>query len=927
MRGSRRRGAKALVALALVVPALATATLGARPAAAVGTKGEIYIQGRGTFSTDANTLELPTAPRDAYNDVAAPLLNDQHWLLIGYKLNGVDGFVEVSAPQGQPLRSKVGVPFTGAVGLRSTVPGILFDGCETQGGQFIIDYLHIDVANHIDGLAMRFEHHCAVTTVGSITWNAPGAIYAAHRATEGGNPVGASIDFGSVSADGGSSAKTVTLTNTGDVALSGIRVQKAGFGSDDFTIVNNCNGTVTAGNTCTIGVTATPQLASDSNAFLVVSSAFTGEDNATLKVAASGQQIPLHVLGTGIGKARIELQGEAGNPLLDGARSIQTESVTSAADGSSLQTTSGSLSLTMNGAPLNVGTYVVTGASAPAMSLSLNGIPCSGLSGRLTIVESVVAGQITHFVGRFQVRCGNDRNLVGQIVLAPTGPVVTRLIAPATLAFANTAVGEQSGAQSVTFTNQGGTATTVSARLVGAQLANFSLLSNTCAGPLDPGKSCNVAVVFAPQTVGPFSAAAVAFADTFTAGGDQRVFFSGTGTANANPNFVWNVDGEFVPLAPTRIFDTRSGLGQEASGPGKLNGGQPRRVQVSGAGGVPASGAGAVVMNVTVDQPTSAAYLTVYPSAGNDTPPLASNLNYVAGQTVPNLVIAQLGEGGSVSVYTNSGATHVIFDVVGWITSDFSNARGARLVPVTPQRLLDTRTGTGGRTGAVNGGESISLHVADPNDGYTAAVLNLTGVEPTAANYVTAYPSDLAAVPLASNLNLVRGQVRPNLVMVQLGADGNVKLFNNTGQVNLVADLVGLFKVGGLASTQTGRIKPFSPSRIIDTRSGAGALNGGLVDTWDAGVASAAVGLAGMEAGTNIGFLGNFTAVNATAGTYLTAFPADADRPLASNLNVVPGEAVPNLSVVGLSTANKFKVFNFAGGVDYIFDVVARIAK
>ena len=65
----------------------------------------------------------------------------------------------------------------------------------------------------------------------------------------------------------------------------------------------------------------------------------------------------------------------------------------------------------------------------------------------------------------------------------------------------------------------------------------------------------------------------------------------------------------------------------------------------------------------------------------------------------------------------------------------------------------------------------------------------------------------------------------------------------------------------------------------------------------------------------------------ATAGTYLTAFPADADRPLASNLNVVPGEAVPNLSVVGLSTDNKFKVFNFAGGVDYIFDVVARIAK
>jgi hypothetical protein len=79
---------------------------------------------------------------------------------------------------------------------------------------------------------------------------------------------------------------------------------------------------------------------------------------------------------------------------------------------------------------------------------------------------------------------------------------------------------------------------------------------------------------------------------------------------------------------------------------------------------VPATGVSAVVMNVTVTQPTASSVLTVWPSG--EPQPNASNLNYVAGQTVPNLVVVKVGAGGKVNLRNYSGSTHVVADVVGW---------------------------------------------------------------------------------------------------------------------------------------------------------------------------------------------------------------------------------------------------------------------
>ena len=79
-------------------------------------------------------------------------------------------------------------------------------------------------------------------------------------------------------------------------------------------------------------------------------------------------------------------------------------------------------------------------------------------------------------------------------------------------------------------------------------------------------------------------------------------------------------------------------------------------------------------MNVTVTGTTAAGYLSVFPDDAC-TVPLVSNLNFVPGDSVPNLVVVRLStatgcavEAGDVDVYNSAGTTHVISDVFGYFT-------------------------------------------------------------------------------------------------------------------------------------------------------------------------------------------------------------------------------------------------------------------
>jgi hypothetical protein len=74
--------------------------------------------------------------------------------------------------------------------------------------------------------------------------------------------------------------------------------------------------------------------------------------------------------------------------------------------------------------------------------------------------------------------------------------------------------------------------------------------------------------------------------------------------------------------------------------------------------------ASAIVVDATVTQGTAQSFLTIYPEGASR--PLASNLNWVAGQTIPNLVTVKLGSGGGITIYNHAGTVDVVLDLAGF---------------------------------------------------------------------------------------------------------------------------------------------------------------------------------------------------------------------------------------------------------------------
>ena len=234
--------------------------------------------------------------------------------------------------------------------------------------------------------------------------------------------------------------------------------------------------------------------------------------------------------------------------------------------------------------------------------------------------------------------------------------------------------------------------------------------------------------------------------------------------------------GAFVSLAPSRVLDTRSGVGA----PGPVAAGAAASVQVTGRGGVPASGVSAVVLNVTVTAPAGPGYVTVFPEGTSR--PTASNVNFVAGQTIANLVVVKVGATGKVSLANgSSGSVQLLGDVAGYYLSGSPTQAGA-FMSLAPSRVLDTRSGVGA-PGPVAAGAAASVQVTGrggvPASGVSAVVLNVTVTAPAGPGYVTVFPEGTAR-PTASNVNFVAGQTIANLVVVKVGATGKVSLANGS---------------------------------------------------------------------------------------------------------------------------------------------------
>ncbi|MER5637597.1 PKD domain-containing protein [Kitasatospora sp. NPDC002227] len=353
----------------------------------------------------------------------------------------------------------------------------------------------------------------------------------------------------------------------------------------------------------------------------------------------------------------------------------------------------------------------------------------------------------------------------------------------------------------------------------------------------------------------------------------------------------------FTPITPTRVLDTRvpDYYNLRTLGPG-----QSTTLRLPYLKDHPQASPAALVLNVTAVNPSQAGYLSVYPS-GTDRP-ATSNVNFKAGQTVPNLVTVPTGNDVQVTVYNFSGTTDVVVDAMGYYQDD----TGSSFDAVAPSRLLDTR-----KSAAVGPDASTSIQVLGaagvPADA-TAVVLNLTSTGSDAGGYLTAYASGTAR-PGTSNLNFAAGQTVANQVVVPIGADGKVSVYNKFGHTHVVADVFGYYGPSGALFT------PVVPTRLADTRKQT-ALGAGK----SLKVAT------GVPAGATAAVL-NVTSTASTAGGYLTVWADGAPKPGTSNVNFPAGGTVPNHVTTPLGTNGAFDVYNFAGSTQVVADLFGYFSK
>ncbi len=228
----------------------------------------------------------------------------------------------------------------------------------------------------------------------------------------------------------------------------------------------------------------------------------------------------------------------------------------------------------------------------------------------------------------------------------------------------------------------------------------------------------------------------------------------------------------FRPSSPVRVLDSRR-MGARTSFVVPLAGRVSRD-------------AGAATVNLTVVGPGGNGYVTAYPCG--QAAPVASNVNFFAGETIANLATVRLGAGQSICV-RSSVATYLVVDLSGAY-----GASGGSLSASVPDRFMDTRNAAGGWIGALAAKQRVTLAVGGANglpNTATTAVLNVTITGAAAPGWLVAYPCDIP-MPTASNLNFRTGDTVPNQVVVRLDASGRVCV-SASARVYVVVDVSGWF--------------------------------------------------------------------------------------------------------------------------------------
>jgi glucose/arabinose dehydrogenase len=331
-------------------------------------------------------------------------------------------------------------------------------------------------------------------------------------------------------------------------------------------------------------------------------------------------------------------------------------------------------------------------------------------------------------------------------------------------------------------------------------------------------------------------------------------------------------------------------------------------------------GARAVLANVAFLPLGADGFATAWAADGPR--PSTAVVNARAGEAVSNASVVPLDPNGQIRVFSNV-EMHIVIDVFG----EFFDAPGAvtagRFEPLPPSRLIDTREPVGPSNQFVRSTPDPNVPIDLVNapvvgrlgvpTGVQAVALTVTGLSETivGGGYVAASPGGGPA-PVTANANTNgSGDIRPNLVVIPVGANGSIdlRLFR---VANVVVDITGYFTGTSAPSATSGRFRSLSPYREVDTRTPFGFSPFGAGSVRVLNPVSIPTGAAGISQ--------NLTIVdNATAG-FITSYPSE-PRPFVSSGNTSAPDQIRGVATfVPLAADGTIRYFSLSA-TDLVVDV------
>lgn len=475
--------------------------------------------------------------------------------------------------------------------------------------------------------------------------------------------------------------------------------------------------------------------------------------------------------------------------------------------------------------------------------------------------------------------------------------------------FGYQAVGAVSAPHTFTLTSVGSGPLTVGAvGLDGVWVDQLQIVSNGCTDGLvlSPGQSCAVQVAFAPTAAATLAGTTLDFTDS---SGTDKYPLSGLGEGSVIGAW-YSRDGQ------ARELDTRTGLGGHT---GPLGAGQVLTLQITDEAGHPAP-ITAVVLNLTVTNPTSPGYLTAYPHGA--TRPTASSINFPKGWTGANSVTVPTSADGKIDIWNFAGSVDVIGDVEGYYLADNTyqaTGKAGGFHPLTDTvRVLDTRTA--GHTAVPAGGTvTVPLSLGAQASAWMRAVaVNVTAVDAHGPGFLTAWSGRSGVTVAGSTVNYTAAGAVSNLAIV--ATDGtNITVRNTSAStVDVVLDAYGWYDDG--TRPQGLHFQPLaSPLRVVDSRIGLG-VPGTLQPN-----SVSHITLPSRVTGKAI--VMDVTGIQPSTPTFLHVWlqPLGSSSTGYGNLNLVPGDIRSNMVMTGLGTT-WINVYNQSGTVDVVADVAGTFS-